>query len=119
MQSLFEAYNIEERKSYGVEDEPSVVVMDDVLAEHSYCQNCEGTTDKVAAVSHPKGIDAKHEVANSPASNCSRHTYNPSSEDVELFGRGQPDTRDCKGKSAYELDDDERYRQPQSVAHIL
>ena len=116
---LFEANHIEERKTDGIEDEPSIVVVDDVLAEHSYSQNGQGTTDEIAAIRHPKRIDAQHEVANRAAANSSCHTHNPSAEDVEMLGRGKTNARDCKGKSADELNNDERDRQPQRIAHVL
>ena len=116
---LFDADDVEKGKANGVEDEPGVVVMDDVLAEHADGQHGQGATDEVAAVRHPEGIDTKHEVANRSATDSRRHAHNPCAEDVELLRRGQPDARDGKGKGADELDDDKRDRQPQRVGHVL
>ena len=118
-QCLLDTNNIEEGKSNGIEDEPGVVVMNDVFAEHTDSQHRQSTADEIAAVCHPERIETQHEVANRSASDSCGHTHDPSSEDVELLGTGQTYTRDSKGKGANELDDDERYRQPKRVAHIL
>ena len=85
---LLYADDIEESKADGVEDKPCIVVVDDVLTKHTDCQNSKGTANEVAAVCHPKRIEAKHEVANGSTTDSCRHTDNPSTEDVELFGAG-------------------------------
>ena len=118
-QRLLDADDIEERKSDGIEDEPGVVVVDDVLAEHTDCQHRQSTADEVTAVGHPERIEPEHEVTNRSATDSCCHTHNPSTEDVELLGTGQTHARDGKGKGAYELDDDERDGQPQRIAHVL
>ena len=86
---LLYAYHIEEGQSDGVEDEPGVVMVNDVLAEHADCQHSEGAADEVAAVCHPERIEPQHEVTNRSAANSCRHADNPSSEDVEVLGTGQ------------------------------
>ena len=111
--------NIEKSKSDGIENKPSIIMVDDVLAKHTDGKDCQCTTNKVTAVCHPEGIDTKHNVANRSTSYGRSHAYNPRTEDIEMLTAGQANTGNGESKGSDELDDNECNRQPKRVAQVL
>ena len=116
---LLQAYNIEKSKTDGIENEPSIIMVDDVLAKHTDGKNCQCTTNEVTAVCHPERIDAKHNVTNRSTTNGCGHTNNPRTKNIEMLTAGQANTGNGESKGSDELDDNECNRQPERVAQIL
>ena len=119
VERLLDAYYIEQGKADGVEDEPRVVLPHKVFAEEHDAHHCQGAADKVAAVSHPEGVDTQHEVAQGAASDGSGHAHYPGTEYVELLGRRESYARESEGEGANELNDHERDGQSEGDPHLL
>lgn len=119
LESLLDADDVEEGKADGVEDEPGVLLADEVLAEDDDPEEGDEAADDVDAVGEPEGTDAKHEVAYGAAADGCGHAYDEGSEPVETLGGCHADAGDGEGHGADELDDDEGGGDAQAEGELL
>ena len=119
LESLLDADDVEEGKANGVEDEPGVLLADEVLAEDDDPEEGDEAADDVDAVGEPEGTDAKHEVAYGAAADGCGHAYDEGSEPVETLGGCHADAGDGEGHGADELDDDEGGGDAQAEGELL
>ncbi len=88
-EGLLDADDVEERETYAVEDEPSVVLAHKELAEGHDPEETEDAGEEVDGVFEPEGGLTYHEVANGATTTGCGDTHDEGSEEVELLGRGQ------------------------------
>ena len=104
VESLLYTYYSEEGETNGVEDEEGVVHSHQIFTEYHHPQEGQSGNDEIDGVAHPEGSDIEQHIADGTATNGGYEAYDIGSEEVELLGRGQTDSTDCKGKRADKFD---------------
>ena len=98
VERLFIPGNGEDGKTDGVEDEPCVVLLHQMFAEHDYPKYGKGADEQISGVLQPEDGHVEHNITRRTTTNSRGDTYNVSTEKVKALCRSQAHTRDgeCK-----------------------
>ena len=98
VEGLLNPGNGEDGKTDGVEDEPRVVLLHQVFAEHDHPEYGEGADEQISGVLQPEDGHVEHNITRSTTTNSRGDTYDVSTEKVKALCRSEAHTRDgeCK-----------------------